>query len=163
MDDDQQLVTRARAAELLRRNGRTVTSALEDVPPDDATPGRPKRWRLATIKAALARRDTLNADYVRNGASASSTASLTAARARLTGDKARIVELQRKRLEGSLVAADEVEAVWAHQVAVVRTRLLAIPAKIAVSLGMATTAMERQDIVRREIHAALDELSRSAG
>jgi hypothetical protein len=80
MDDDQ-LITRSRAAEVLKRNGRTVNAALEGVPPDEAEPGRPKRWRIATIKAALERRDTLNADYVRNGAAASSTASLTKARA----------------------------------------------------------------------------------
>ena len=44
-----------------------------------------------------------------------------------------------------------------------RARLLAVPAKVAVQLGMATTAMQRQEIVRREIYDALNELSRSDG
>jgi len=162
MNDDE-LVSRTRAAEVLKRNGRTVTAALENVPPDEAKPGRPKRWRVATVKAALARRDALNADYVRNGATASSTTRLTAARARLTESRAAVADMQRRKLEGSLVPIDEVEALWAHQVTVARTRLLAIPAKVAVPLGMAQNAMPRQEIVRREIYAALDELSRSGG
>ena len=162
MDNDE-LVSRTRAAELLKRNGRTVNAALEGIPPDVAEPGRPKRWKMSTIKAALDRRDTLNADYARGGAAASSTANLTAARARLTASRAAVADMQRRKLEGSLVPIDEVEALWAHQVTMARTRLLAIPAKVAVSLGMAQNAMQRQEIVRREIYAALDELSRSAG
>jgi len=160
MNDDE-LVSRTRAAEVLKRNGRTVNAALEGVPPDEAKPGRPKRWKISTVKAALAQRDTLNADYIRNGATASSTASLTKARAKLAHNKAAIAEMQRKRLEGELVPAAEVEMLWAHQVAVARARLLAIPAKCAVRVKMGQTTAEVATILRQEVYAALDELSRS--
>lgn len=102
MDNDDELVSRTRAAEVLKRNARTINAALKGVAPDETTPGRPQRWRIATIKAALDRRDTLNADFVRNGAAASQTASLAAARARLTEHKAAVADLQRRRLQGEL-------------------------------------------------------------
>jgi phage terminase Nu1 subunit (DNA packaging protein) len=160
MKDDATLVSRGRAAQLLKRDTRTIKAALEGVPPDEDMAGRPKRWKLATIRAAVARRLEETADYTRNGAAASASASLTAARARLTSDKARIVELQRKKLEGSLVPIDQVEALWAHQVAVARSRLLAIPAKCAARVGMEVTTAEVAEILREEVYRALDELSR---
>jgi len=76
-NDDDKLTTYSAAAKLLRRNPRTVRAALEGLTPDQPSKdGRPARWKLGTVKAALDRRAVVNADYVRNGAS-SSTASLT--------------------------------------------------------------------------------------
>jgi len=81
-NDDDKLTTYSAAAKLLGRNRRTVQAALEGLTPDQPSKdGAPTRWQLSTIKAALERRDTLNADYVRNDAAASSTATLTRARA----------------------------------------------------------------------------------
>ena len=54
MDDDP-LVTREAAALVVKRNRRTVTAAVTNVPPED--PGPPKRWRVTTIMAALGRHE----------------------------------------------------------------------------------------------------------
>jgi phage terminase Nu1 subunit (DNA packaging protein) len=116
---------------------------------------------LRSSKAALERRDTLNADYVRNDAAASSTATLTRARARLASSKAAIAEMQRRKMEGELVPLDQVEAAWASMIATARAKLLAIPAKCAARVGMCQTTAEVATILRQEVHAALDELSRS--
>src|SRR5215468_11031110 len=107
MNDDE-LASRDRAAQLLKRDTRTIKAALGDTPPDQAEPGKPQRWKISTIKAALDRRAVANADYIRNDA-ASSTASLTKARAKLARNKAAIAEMQRKRLEGELVPVADVE------------------------------------------------------
>ena len=59
-DDD--LVSRDRAAELLKRDTRTIKAALGDTPPDQAEPGKPQRWKIGTIRPALERRAVVNAD-----------------------------------------------------------------------------------------------------
>jgi len=158
--DNGLLVSRDRAAQLLKRDTRTIKAALGDTPPDEAEPGKPQRWKLSTIKAALERRAVVNADYIRNGAS-SSTASLTRARARLASNKAAIAEMQRRKLEGELVPVDEVDRAWAGMIAMARARLLAIPAKCAARVGMCKTTAEVATILRQEVHEALNELSRS--
>ena len=158
--DNGLLVSRDRAAQLLKRDTRTIKAALDNTPPDEAEPGKPQRWKLSTIKAALERRAVANADYIRNGA-ASSTASLTKARARLASNKAAIAEMQRRKMEGELVPIDQVELAWASMIATARARLLAIPAKCASRVGMAGTTAEVAQILREEVHAALNELSRS--
>jgi hypothetical protein len=60
-DDD--LVTRDRAARLLCRDIKTVNLAVAEIPPDEALPGKVKRWRIATFKAALAERAAAVADH----------------------------------------------------------------------------------------------------
>ncbi len=55
------LVTREGASQRLDRNVRTIGRALGEIPPDDAGP--PARWRLSTIRQALAARaDRTGAD-----------------------------------------------------------------------------------------------------
>jgi len=54
MNDDE-LVSRARTAEVLKRNGRTINAALENVPPDEAEPGR-SAGALASILPSDLRR-----------------------------------------------------------------------------------------------------------
>jgi phage terminase Nu1 subunit (DNA packaging protein) len=60
-----------------------------------------------------------------------------------------------------LVEADQVEMCWSRIVSTVRTRLLAIPAKCAARVRMASTIVEVAAILREEIYAALRELSRT--
>jgi len=76
MNDDD-LVSRDRAAQFLKRDTRTIKAALGDTPPDRAEPGKPKRWKIGTIRAALERHAVVNADYIRGNGTASSTVSLT--------------------------------------------------------------------------------------
>jgi len=74
MDDNDNLVTCSAAARLLKRHRQTVRVALEGMTPDE--PGDPARWRLSTVRAALARRAQATADQTRN-TGASPTAALT--------------------------------------------------------------------------------------
>jgi len=146
----------------LKRDTRTIKAALGDTPPDEAEPGKPQRWKIGTIRAALERHAVMNADYMRNSA-ASSTASLTKAHAKLASNKARIIEMQRREMEGELVPIDEVDRAWAAMIATARARLLAIPAKCAARVGMCKTTAEVAAILQEEVYAALNELAAKGG
>jgi len=88
---------------------------------------------------------------------------LTKARAKLASNKAQIIEMQRKRLEGELVAIADVDRAWAGMIATARSRLLAIPAKCAARVGMAGTTAEVAAILKEEVYAALNELAAKGG
>lgn len=87
------------------------------------------------------------------------TPKLTAARVKLAEEKAKIAEMERRRLEGELVSAKQVRDAWITVISVCRTRLLAIPAKVAARVKMAGTIVEVAAIIRAEIYDALRELS----
>lgn len=87
--------------------------------------------------------------------------SLNAERRKLVAERARIAEIERAKLEGELVPAAQIGPVWAAGIDVIRTRMLAMPSKIAAKLGMCTTTAERQEVVRREVYDALTEVSQT--
>jgi phage terminase Nu1 subunit (DNA packaging protein) len=80
-------------------------------------------------------------------------------RARLTRSRADTEELKARQLLGELVPAAQIEAAWSAVTDIMRTRLLAIPAKTAARIGMARNAVEAQAIIRTEINEALSELA----
>jgi len=80
-------------------------------------------------------------------------------RARLTRARANAEELKARQLAGELIPAADIEAAWGAVTEVMRTRLLAIPSKVAARIGMARNAVEAQAIIRAEITEALTELA----
>jgi phage terminase Nu1 subunit (DNA packaging protein) len=86
--------------------------------------------------------------------------SLAKERARLTKYKADVAEIERKQVLGELVAAAEIETTWRAMVGVMRTRLLAIPARAASRVTMARSIVEVAEILRKEVYEALDALSK---
>lgn len=87
-------------------------------------------------------------------------ADLIAAKTRLTNAKAAQAEIKLKVMQGEYVPLKEVEARQADEVSRVRTKMLAIPAKVARKLAdQKLSAPEISRIIMEEIAEALSELS----
>lgn len=84
---------------------------------------------------------------------------LIAERARLAKFQADKVEMEMKRLNEELLPADEVMKSWQGMIMVARSRLLAMPTKLAPLLAAATSPHDTQQIVKKEVYAALTELA----
>ena len=82
-------------------------------------------------------------------------------RARLTKARADMAELEHAQMLGELVPAAQVEEAWAAVVAVMRTRLLALPTKVAPRVVALSHEAAIQDALRAEIADALAELSQA--
>jgi phage terminase Nu1 subunit (DNA packaging protein) len=86
--------------------------------------------------------------------------SLTKQRARLTRSKADIAELQRSRLMGEVIPANEVVAMNTSIASTVRTKLLTVPTKYAARLTMIKKPADAETILRSGIEEALEDLAR---
>lgn len=60
---------------------------------------------------------------------------------------------------GQLLLAEDVRTVWANECAAMRARLLSIPATAALKIDPSHTQAQREAIIRRDIHEALESLS----
>jgi len=87
---------------------------------------------------------------------------LTASRAQWLKEKTRITQLERQRLEGELLDRRQMEQTWLGIVGVIRTKLLALPSRAAVKLGMARNAVEAQQILAANVREILEELANTA-
>jgi len=101
---------------------------------------------------------------MRHGGSKSvkSAQKFSAERARLYEMKADIAEVERARLVGDLVSAEEVETVWTDLVAVAKARMLAIPSKMAPRLALISSPTKIRELLDSELSAALGELAGAA-
>lgn len=85
---------------------------------------------------------------------------LIAAKTRLTSIKADQAELKLKIMQGEYVSVKEVEARQADEVSRVRTKLLALPAKLARQMEyLSMSAQSIEQLLMHEITEALNELS----
>lgn len=85
-------------------------------------------------------------------------------RARLVKARADLAEMEATRIRGDLIPAAEVTAAWTEVVALMRSRLLALPDKIAPQLFTSgahetTRIAEGRDILRNAVFDALGELA----
>jgi phage terminase Nu1 subunit (DNA packaging protein) len=80
-------------------------------------------------------------------------------RARLTKARADMAELEHAQMLQDLVPAAQVEQAWAALVGVLRSRLLALPSKLAPRLAGLAHEAPIQEHLRAEITDALAELS----
>jgi phage terminase Nu1 subunit (DNA packaging protein) len=81
-------------------------------------------------------------------------------RARFTKVKADTAALAHRVRSGELVPAAEVAETWVALVSVMRTRLLAIPSRVAARWGMVQSTVEAAAMMREEVHEALSVLSK---
>jgi phage terminase Nu1 subunit (DNA packaging protein) len=81
------------------------------------------------------------------------------ARTDFTQERAQLVRMQRQRLQGELISANEVRAGWSAIFARVKARMLAIPSKCAPRLVGLKTAAEAKAIVEPEVYEALQDAS----
>jgi phage terminase Nu1 subunit (DNA packaging protein) len=82
------------------------------------------------------------------------------ARAQLTIEKAHMARLQREKMEGSVIAADEVEARWLATNTAVKTKFIAMPSKLAAQLAEESSPARCQMILRDSVYENLEDLSR---
>jgi hypothetical protein len=88
------------------------------------------------------------------------TAPLTAARTLVTEQTAAIRTIQRRKLEGTLLEAEEVDQTWAEILQVCKDRLRLIADNIAPTLASCTIEAECRSVVMREVDDALTVLSK---
>lgn len=84
--------------------------------------------------------------------------SLTDQRARLAKEQADAKEMENEVLRGKLVQIEDVAASLENQLDRVRTKLLAIPSKVAPEAHAAPDPKEARDIIENTIVDALNEL-----
>lgn len=80
-------------------------------------------------------------------------------RARLTSAKADIAEMQRDTLKGTVHEAGAVEAVWTDMLMNCRSKLLAIPTRLAPRIRKESDLATVQEILETAITEALNELA----
>jgi phage terminase Nu1 subunit (DNA packaging protein) len=73
--------------------------------------------------------------------------------------KATIMTLEAQELQGKMHRSEDVEKMTAQLVYAIRGVLLALPGRLAVDVYQATSAAEASDLIRQEVHAAMEELS----
>jgi phage terminase Nu1 subunit (DNA packaging protein) len=88
-----------------------------------------------SVQAYIAKRESVLAESYGKG-------EFGRARAQLYTERAAKMKLEREKLEGSLVLRSETESSWGQTFVLIRTRMLAIPAKLALRLAMMKTPGE---------------------
>lgn len=73
--------------------------------------------------------------------------------------KAVIANLEAKELQGKMHRSEDVAALTEDLIYTVRGTLIALPGRLAVDVAAASTAAEAAEIIRKEIHKAMRELS----
>jgi phage terminase Nu1 subunit (DNA packaging protein) len=146
--------TIGKCAEMIEKDRATLVRILRSVPPDAGTASRPL-YRLATVVKALIAYETKPDGRRGNG----DEARLAAERARLAREQTEAVALKNAATRGDLIPVAIVKRSASIIISAFRERCLSIPGKIAASCEMRTRG-EIEEIVRAEVHEALDELSR---
>jgi hypothetical protein len=132
----------------LDRDRRTIAAACADLTPIGKD-GRSAFYRLTDVLEKLSpAKAPVDADD---------------ARTRKLAAEAEIAEMQRDKMRGELVDISSVESVVAEEYAAVRSKLLALPGKLAPMVAIEADEIACRDLIERGVTEALDELARDAG
>jgi phage terminase Nu1 subunit (DNA packaging protein) len=82
-----------------------------------------------------------------------------AERARFIRARADLAEMEAKEKRRSLIAADEIEVAWIAALALLRTRLLALPDRLAPQAFDQPTVGDTRNLIRTAIREVLDDLA----
>lgn len=82
-----------------------------------------------------------------------------AERARFIRARADLAEMEAEEKRGAVIPAEDVEAAWISVLALLRTRLLALPDRLAPAVHAETSAAGVRDVIRGAIREALEELA----
>ena len=72
-----------------------------------------------------------------------------------------ILEMEAEEKRGAVIAAEDVEAAWIVVLAALRTRLLALPDRLAPAVHAEASPAGVRDVIRAAIREALEELAES--
>lgn len=84
-----------------------------------------------------------------------------AERARFIRARADLAEMEAEQRRGSLIAADDVETAWIAVLALLRTRLLALPDRLAPLAHEQTGIAATRTLIRATIREVLDDLAQT--
>lgn len=82
-----------------------------------------------------------------------------AERARFIRARADLAEMEAEEKRGALIAAEEIEAAWTAVLALLRTRLLALPDRLAPQVFEQSTVGDTRNLIRTTIREVLDDLA----
>lgn len=82
-----------------------------------------------------------------------------AERARFIRARADLAEMEAEEKRRSLIAADEIEAAWIAVLALLRTRLLGLPDRLAPQVHDQSTVGDTRTLIRSAIREVLDDLA----
>jgi len=82
-----------------------------------------------------------------------------AERARYIRARADLAEMEAAQRRGSLIAAEDIEAAWIAVLALLRTRLLALPDRLAPHVHEQTSVGDTRNLIRATIREVLDDLA----
>jgi len=84
-----------------------------------------------------------------------------AERARYIRARADLVEMEASQRRGALIAADDIESAWIKVLALLRTRVLALPDRLAPEIHIAASLAETRDLLSVNLREALEDLANS--
>ncbi|PVZ47991.1 terminase small subunit, Nu1 [Thalassobacter stenotrophicus] len=82
-----------------------------------------------------------------------------AERARFIRARAELAEMEAEEKRRSLIAAEQIEAAWIAILALVRTRMLALPDRLAPQAFEQSTVGDTRNLIRAAIREVLDDLA----
>ncbi|MBK45026.1 MAG: terminase small subunit, Nu1 [Roseovarius sp.] len=82
-------------------------------------------------------------------------------RARFIRARADLAEMEAEAKRGAVIAAEDVEAAWIAVLAALRTRLLALPDRLAPAVHAEASPAGVRDVIRGAIRESLEELAES--
>ena len=84
-----------------------------------------------------------------------------AERARYIRARADLAEMEASQRRGALIAADDIEAAWVKVLALLRTRVLALPDRLAPQAHIAASLAETRNLLSVNLREALEDLANS--
>lgn len=84
-----------------------------------------------------------------------------AERARYIRARADLVEMEAAQRRGALIAAEDIEAAWIKVLALLRTRILAVPDRLAPEVYAAGSLADTRKLLGKTLRAALEDLANS--
>lgn len=74
--------------------------------------------------------------------------------------KAITAVLEAKELQGKMHRSEDVQAITEDFIYTIRSMLVALPGRLAVDVAAISTAAEASDIIRKEVHQIMEEITR---
>ena len=84
-----------------------------------------------------------------------------AERARYIRARADLVEMEAAQRRGALIAVEDIEIAWIKVLALLRTRILAVPDRLAPEVYAAGSLADARDLLGASLRAALEDLANS--
>lgn len=142
------IVSKAELAKILGKDEKTIFRWLKEGMPVEkqGARGTPSKFDTQKVIEWLISRSN-------NGKE------MDAAKLRLTEAQARKAELEADVLEGTLIPQEKVKATWTKMIASMRSRILALPSRLAPQLVAQREYKKVEKLLKETIYEALQEIA----